>query len=497
MKYTIGYPIPEQEILKRFKDEDGETFLEVRGQEEVLYRVTDGDRIYYKIEKSKMKGEELILMKDYTSRHPKSISFQDVPTAKHRVTREIEETDLDTDALWGFAAERQQEEDLEETDEFEEGQAIPEPLRDRCRKNDYGGYTFRYNKFLYLLDSAYNVEIKSPDTASRYALEEVLAASAELGSEISSEFLNLTDPINEPGGEAEPEKEIEIELKPGDILPLHLRTQCESQLGYGYDSRIIIGHYLYHLNPSFKVLKKMKISYIDDEENASREAAAAAGEPGAADRTDTHVEAIIAYVVEILQRALGLYQINADYFKEAVLEPGNREILYRAYQGDLEDLNDDTREASSQGKQVKLEKRERGLNLLKAALIHELYIKTTVSGRGEKMKYFLTHIAAIRANGTVGELHDNLSKEEQKEILEFFKNRANVYTDKTETIKRIHLQLRAGLMEEYKELWLSQENVRFNALVIAKLYENTTRLDRGDGITMIRLTRDLLAAAAN
>ena len=290
-----------------------------------------------------------------------------------------------------------------------------------------------------------------------------------------------------------------MKLQPGDLLPAHLRTQCESQLGYGYDSRIIIGHYLYHLNPAFKVLKKMKISYADDEVSASSEAAPAVAEPepGAADQAGTPVEVIVANVVETMRKALDLYQISADYFKETVLGPGNREILIRVYQGDLEDLNDDTREASAQGKRVTLTEEESGLDLLKAALIHELYIKSTVSGRGEKMGYFLTHIAAIRADGTVGELHDNLSKEEQKEILEFFKNRANVYTDKTEIIKRIHLQLRFSLLEEYKELWLSKENVRFNALIIAKLYENTTRLDRGDGITMIRLTRDLLTSAAN
>ena len=491
----IGYPIPAEEILKRFKDEDGETFLEVRGQEDVLFRVTDGDRVYYKIDKSKMKGEELTLVEDYTLLRPKSYSFQDVPTAKHRAVLEKEETNLDMDTLWGFASEKQQEEKLEEVDEFDEGQAIPEELRDRCRKNDYGGYTFRYNKFLYLLDSAFCVEIKSPDTASRYALEESQPFpedSQEAG--ISGEVLTLTDLVSEPDAEAEPEKDTEIELQPGDSLPAHLRTQCESQLGYGFGSRIIIGHYLYYLGPNFKVLRKMKISYADEDESANSEASPAAAEPdpGSADTAVSSVEALIANVVEIFQKALDLYQINADYFKESVLGNENREILLRAYHGDLENLNDDTREASSLGKKVKLAEAESGLSLLKAALIHELYIKTTVAGRGEKMKYFLTHIAAIRADGTVAELQDDLSSEEQKEILEFFKDRANVYTDKAETIKRIHLQLRLSLFQEYKELWLSKENVWFNALLIARLYQNTTRLDRGDGITMIRLTRDLL-----
>jgi hypothetical protein len=494
IKYTIGYPIPAEEILKRFKDEDGETFLEVRGLQDLYFRVTDGDRVYYKIEKSKMKGEELTLVEDYTVLRPKSLSFHDVPTAKHKVIPEVEETDLDMDTIWGFASDRKQEEKLEDLDEFEEGQPIPESLQDRCKENDYGGYTFRYNKFLYLLDSAYCVEIKSPDTHSRY--ESQLPPVDAREEDLSSDVLTLTDPISEPEQEAEQEQEADLELQPGDTLPAPLRSQCESQLGHGYGSRIIIGHYLYHLSPTFKVQKKMKISYEDEGNSAGSEAPAAGAEvqPGTQDQDQANppVDTIINNLVDIFQMALDHYQISADYFKESVLGTGNREALVRAYHGDLESLNDDTREASSQGKKVKLEKRESGLNLLKAALIHELYIKTTVSGRGEMMKYFLTHIAAAQADGTVAELQDDLSKEDQQQILEFFKNQSGVYTDKTEIIKRIHLQFRFSLMDEYKELWLSRENVWFNALLIARLYQNTTRLDRGDGITMIRLTRDLL-----
>jgi len=98
-KYIIGTQIPAKEILRRFRDEDGETFVEIRGMQDVLFRVTDGDQVYYKIEKSRMKGEELTLVVDYTIVRPKTISFPNVPTAKHQEIKEDDGTE--TDALWG------------------------------------------------------------------------------------------------------------------------------------------------------------------------------------------------------------------------------------------------------------------------------------------------------------------------------------------------------------------------------------------------------------
>jgi hypothetical protein len=82
--------------------------------------------------------------------------------------------------------------------------------------------------------------------------------------------------------------------------------------------------------------------------------------------------------------------------------------------------------------------------------------------------------------------------EAQKKRVEFFAERAAIYTDKAEIIKRIYLKARRTIYKEYKELWLSKEDVRFNAILICKLYENTTRLDRGCGVTMMRLTRDII-----
>ena len=500
MKYTIGTHIPEKEIIRRFKDEDGETFVEVRGMEDVLFRVTEADQVYYKIEKSKMKGEELTLIVDYTIVRPKTFSFPNNNKAKHKEIKEDDATE--SDAFWGPGIDARKKEKIpDDKTDFDEGDKIPNRLRDMCKKNEYGGYTLRYNNYLYMLDRKYHVEIKSLDSNHKYELEEDVlsipleSTKSETGEE---DILTLTDPLGDSDTDMSLDMDIrmetDIELEQGDILPARLRSLCESELGHSYGSRIVLGDYLYQLDTSFKVLQKMKISYMDEEGNKPPEPTPPDPEPEEtpAPEKELSVEDIVSNVVKVFETGLDTYDIQADYFKETALRPDNREMLIRAYHGDLEGLNDDTREAASLGKIVKLPESESGFNLFKAALIHELYIKSTVSGRGEKMKDFLTLIAATQPDGTAEEPQDSLSFEEQKEMVNFFKERAHVYTDKTDTITRVYLQIRGSIYEEYEKLSSSEKKVRFNAMIISKLYKYTTRLDRGNGITMIRLTRDLL-----
>lgn len=497
-KYTIGTRIPAKEILRRFRDEDGEIFVEVRGMQDVLFRVTDGDQVYYKIEKSKMEGEELTLVVDYTIVRPKTVSFPNVPTAKHQLIREDDKTE--TDDLWGpiFDANKKEKIPDDKTD-FDEGDKIPKRLRDKCKKNEYGGYTLRYNNFLYMLDGKYYVEIKTLDSNQKYELEENTMAKALESTKYDTsddDIMTLTDPLADSDTDMDLDMdmrmETDIELEQGDILPARLRSLCEAEIGHGYGSRIVLGNYLYQLDPGFKVLQKMKISYMDEEGNKDPEPTSA--EPGdtAAPKKELSIEEIVTNVVKTFETGLDTYNIRADYFKETALGPGKREILIRAYHGDLEGLNDDTREAASQGRMVNLPESESGFNLFKAALIHKLYIKSTVTGRGENMMDFLTLIAATQPDGTAEELQYSFSLEEQKNMVKYFKDRAHVYTDKTDTISRVYLQVRGSIFDQYEELSSSKEKVRFNALLICKLYELTTRLDRGNGITMIRLTRDLL-----
>jgi hypothetical protein len=505
MKYTIGTYIPAKEILRRFKDEDGEIFVEVRGMEDVLFRVTDGDQVYYKIEKDKMKGEELTLVVDYTIVRPKKVSFPDNNKANPQVIKEIKEHDeTDMGAFWGLASDankdaKKKEKIPAEKTEFDEGDKIPNRLRDRCKKNDYGSYTLRYNNFLYILDGKYQVEIKTLDSNNKYELEESTLSKSLDSTKYETtddEIMTLTDPLTDSDTDMvvnmNIRMETDIELVEGDILPARLRSLCEAEIGSSFGSRIVLGDYLYQLDLGFKILRKMKISYLDEGDNKSPEPTPHKPAEPAASKKELPIEEIIANVIKTFETELDTHNIQADYFKETVLGPDNREILIRAYHGDLEGLNDDTREAASLGKIVKLPGRESGFNLFKAALIHELYIKSTVAGRGEDMKNFLTLIAATQPDGTAAEIQDNLSFEEQKNMVKFFKERAYVYTDKTDTITRVYVQVRSSIFDQYEKLSSSQEKVRFNALLICKLYALTTRLDRGNGITMIRLTRDLL-----
>jgi hypothetical protein len=240
----------------------------------------------------------------------------------------------------------------------------------------------------------------------------------------------------------------------------------------------------------------MRISYIDEADREEVKQDTLMPAQNAAGEKELPVEEIVSGVVNTFEQALSTYNVNADYYKEKVLGPDHRAILSSAYHGDLSGVNEDTREAAGQGKPVNLERNEQGLNLLKAVLIHELYINSTLKGRGENMKYFLTHIIVPQPEETGGEPNAGISLEEEKDLLEFFKNQAFTYPDKTDMLRRVHLQIRNSLLEQYEELILKKEKVNFRALLICKLYENTTRLDRGDGITMIRLTRDLLEYSA-
>jgi hypothetical protein len=492
MEYKAGSHIPEKEILKRYEDEDGETFLEVRGVEDALFRVTTGNQVYYKIEKSLMVEEELTLVDDFSRVTAASEPEIEFAAGEFEAPLEISPEMLldEEEAAPEAGGWTSRKKEHRQVTELEEGQQVPEKLKPLCIKNAYGGYTLRYNRFLYLLGSDYRVEMKSADSMSDYQLE---------GEDDVTllEPRELVDAITPD--ESSAEQEMGIELQRGETLPLYMREQCEEDISTGGGCRITIGDYLYLLDPDYRVTVKMKLSYSHAAASTSPTAAAEipvpeSKKPGEKEppKKQPSVKKIISGVVKHFKAALKKYNISADFFKETVLSSGSREVLTHVYDGDLTELNDDTREAASQGKQTVLE--EKGFTLFRAALLHELYIKSTFAGRGENMKYFVTYIASIEPDGTLEEARfdDKISLEQQREMVEFFSSRRKEYSDKAGIITRVHHLLRKNAFNEYNALRQAGENVRFNAFLIAKLYEHTTRLDRGDGITMIRLSRDLM-----
>jgi hypothetical protein len=483
MEYKVGTYIPDSEILRQYTDEDGEIFLELRGMEDTLFRVNKENQVCYQIDKSLLVNEELTLVKDFSHFKPESTSELEFQPWQESQLQEPEKDIQKSYVPDKTAPDGGRAESLRILDSLEEGQQVPENLKPLCKRSIYGGYSLRYDGYLYILGSDYCVLDKTQESLLSYPLEDDsdLLDPEEMGIPVILEDNHKN-------------RSEEIELQKGDILPSHLRSQCEQYISAEGGSRIMIGDYLYLLDAQYKVTSKMKLSYTEDEEPevplTFPDTAELEKKMLAKKQKQLSVEEIAANMVKTFEIALEKYNISADFFKETVLNPDNREVLIRAYHGDLTRLNDDTREASAQGKMTVLE--EKGISLFKAVLVHELYIKSTRSGRGENMKYFLTHIIAAEPDGTQRELKGDMSLAEQKEALAFFGSRARIYTDKTEIIRRVRRQIRANIFEEYKELQKGSQKVRFNAYIIMKLYRHTNRLDRGDGITMIRLVRDMM-----
>lgn len=527
MKYTIGTPIPDEDILRCFKDEDEEKFIEVRGMPEVLFRVTEGNRVYYKIDKSKLNNEDLTLVEDYSWKKPTSNLFGDGGRTGESVlsldrnqfdSKEYSASGASITHRTGSVLDEKQEE--ENPKEIREGKKLPVKLRAKCKKNGYG-YSLHHESFLYLMDANYRVEVVTPDTFSEYEREVALREE-----KLETQKRKADYEKNNPPGDDDSGKD---DFMKGDILPAHWRPFCEAELGAGGGSRITIGDFLYIMNAQYEIMQKMKISISEHEEEEfvlplinridrldEPEELAIPLKPVRETITSptpkpfvppVKVEIkeplkplnkgwflppgeIVENIAKAFDGAIKKYGVNADFFRESVLCANNRKNLIRCFNGDLSQLNDDTREASSRGEITELD--ENGVSLFKGVLIHEFYIKTTLTGRGNKMHYFLTYIVAAEPDGTMGPLHVKIPLEEQKALVEFFGEKAGDYPDKSNIIGRVYRQLRSSIYDLYKDVWVSGENVRFNALLLAKLYEFTTRLDRGDGITMIRLVRDIL-----
>lgn len=519
MDYKAGSHIPEKEILRRYKDEDGETFLEVRGIENTFFRVTTGNQVYYKIDKDMLGEEDLVLIDDFSEAaqgydSEPVIELSEFETSDSFIEMGPEMLVEEEDAPLQLVNPEPQEDEIEIT-ELEEGQIVPRYLRPLCKKTAYGGYSFRYNRFLYMLDKEYRVEMKTADSMTNYMLgvedkvhvrhttvppgEKPAAPAAPVTSFTPVMPVTPVTPVTSvkappsfpsppsppsPVSRAGQSVEMKEEFKTGEFLPIPLRERCEMDITTGA-GRVIIGNYLYLLDANYAVTARMKLAHSAGETTASVPVF------GDAPRKQPSAEEIVTHLVKHFEIALAKYNISADFFKDSVLGPGYRETLLRMYNGDLTELSDDTREAAAQGKLTVLES-EKGFTLLRAAILHELYIKSTLAGRGNNMKYYVTHICSIGPDGRLSEFQGEIPLKKQQDLLEFFGSRAGVYTDKTKLIKQLYRDLRITIFEDYQTVRKIGGKVSFNAFLIVKLYEHTTRLDRGDGITMIRLSRDIM-----
>ena len=489
MDYTVGSHIPEKAILRRFKDEDGEIFLEVRGIEGAYYRVNSGNQVFYKIDKALMAEEELNLIDDFSNKWMKMDSEPVLELEEYEADEPVIEMKPEMLMKEEFIRPNPEDDEIE-VNELEEGQLTPRYLRPLCKRTAYDGYSLRYGKFLYMLDKDYRVEMKTPDSVSSY----MLGVEDKISS-LKSSTVQASPPLEPPPIPISlefdlPEKDTNInlemkdEFEKGDLLPASLRDRCEKDM-VTEGGRIIFGNYLYLLDLNYIVTTKMKLTYSEED------ATDAVSLPADTSQENLPIEEIVANMVKHFEIGLDKYNINADFFKESVLGDGNRAVLFHVYEGDLTILNDNTREAASKRKLTVL-KTEKGFTLLRAAILHELYIKSTLAGRGNNMKFYITHILSLQPDGRVKQSQDDWPLEKQQKLLDFFNDRASVYTDKADLIRQLYRNLRNTIFKDFKAIRDIGGNVSFNAFLIVKLYELTNRLDRGDGITMIRLSRDIM-----
>jgi len=211
-------------------------------------------------------------------------------------------------------------------------------------------------------------------------------------------------------------------------------------------------------------------------------------------------EAVVDILVEKLIFEIKANHISADYFIHKKLGPKNRQILVDVYNGHLDRLNEETTRVR---KKILDRNIEAGFTLLKAALIHELYVNSTLAGRsagegngsdtGKNMKGLLTFMNLLKSDGSLAQSKCELTIGEQQKLVDLFFDFSKPYLDKKEVIIRVYRKMKFDFKES--EFGTSKEKMgleRFRALLIYKLYENTNRLDRGDGITMICLNRDIM-----
>jgi hypothetical protein len=84
----------------------------------------------------------------------------------------------------------------DESKELEAGQEVPEELKSLCKRNEYGQYSLRFNKFLYIVNDAYIIEEKAPDTLSYDPLERAPQVTSDT-SQLPEDKKDMMDSLPE------------------------------------------------------------------------------------------------------------------------------------------------------------------------------------------------------------------------------------------------------------------------------------------------------------
>lgn len=470
MEYKTGDRIPDNEVLVRFMDDEGGVYVEIKGEKEFLYRIGENNSLFFKVERTDKLMGELRLLDDFRSTE----DYMEQPE-KEEEEPEVEPSD---EITLKIDAEKIQKKLAEIT--FEEGTKIPDGLKSQCKKNEYGGYSLEFNNYFYVLDAGYRVEIRRP------------VKTKAPTSDFTLEADDLVTPAQDKGDVGEPVKAGKVVLDKGDILPEHLRSRCEVDLSAGSGFRIEVDNSTYILDEDYRVVVKMSHHYQADEEEPvvpQPEPAAAMEQQQKQDSQQHPPEKIVESVLKKFKIAIKVDRVSVDLFLQQTLIPANKPVFLNIYQGDLTELNEDTKAAAKMGRITKL--KTGGISLLKAALLHELYMKSTFSGRGERMLEFLTHIISPWKDAALTITQKDLYMTGQERLLDFTGKQSDIYGDIGDVIHRIYMEIKGSVFEEYRKVQ-KEGSTLFKAFLINKLYEKISRPERGDGISLIILVKNIM-----
>ncbi len=440
-----GDKIPESLILKRFKDKEFDGILiELKGDSKSLFRVTEDNRYLFRVDK------EVYPQKDLEAAECKN-----------------------------------EEPELPESDN-----TLPDFLRPYLKK----AFILKNEKETLIYDQDFKL-------AGRL-VEGILSGS------------KTKKPIEKV---AIPENDV-TKLQEGDPLPAAWQQICLPEKD-GYSLKI--GEFLFRMDSNYNIAGKVNLQepnredldeyekteaiiippkFLPEEVDPSEKTAESFPLPVRGQNLNLTPELIVAKIVNKFKKAIKSNKLQLDYFVEQKLGIERYNDLAKVLLGDIKKLNEETKEGVEKSPKRKI---QGGLSLLKAALIHELYINTTLAGRsggenqgvesGRNLKSLWTFLILLNHNSSHRPLGAEISEAEQKEMVRFFGDLQKQYKDKEKIIKRIYEKLLFDLDEGVLTFGNKSISIdKFKAILIYKFYENTNKLDRGDGITMICATRDII-----
>lgn len=341
------------------------------------------------------------------------------------------------------------------------------------------------------------------------------------------DFMPLGRLITEESGDGRDKKLLEnvtipdnniTKLREGDALPAAWQQICSPEKE-GFSLKI--GQYLFRMDLGYSIVEKINLQEpnrkdldeyekteqliappkcLPEEVDPAEKTAVSLPLPLQKHNLNMTPKSIVTKIVNRFKKAIKSNKLQLDYFVEQKLSNEKYDDLAKVLLGDIKYLNEEIREGVAKNPERKI---GGGLSLLKAALIHELYINTTLVGRvgkdnqgiesGRTLKALWTFLILLNHNSSLRQLGADISPAEQKEMIRFVGGLQDKYKDKGEIIKRIYKKLLFDLDEGILTFGNRSISVdKFKAILIYKFYENTNRMDRGDGITMICITRDII-----